>query len=119
MGRKKSLACARLVGASLIGASLDGASLDGASLEGARLDGKKVKAMRVFTGLYPYQVWAVLFQDGTRFVRMGCLWYSLAKWEEIGIRKSNLSEFPDNGSEKSENRIRTFEFAKDAALRLK
>jgi len=51
---------------------------------------------------------------------MGCLFKSLEQWEaEGGIRKSNLIEFPDDSSEKSEERERAFEFAKAAALALK
>ena len=75
--------------------------------------------MRVFTGIYAYQVWAVLFEDGSRWVRMGCLFKSLDEWEEIGIRKSNLSQYPDDGSEKCEQRVRAFEYAKQEALLLK
>jgi hypothetical protein len=75
--------------------------------------------MRVFSGLYKYQIWAVLFKDDSRGVRMGCLFYSLEKWQEIDIRNSNLREFPDDGSETCENRVLAFEFAKAAAERLK
>ena len=118
-----SLVGASLVGASLVGARLDranlvGASLDSANLVGASLVGKLISALRVFGGLYDYQVWAVLFQDGTRQVCMGCLFYEIDKWETIDIRKSNLSEFTDDGSERSENRVAAFEFAKAAALRM-
>ena len=60
-----------------------------------------------------------LFADGSRWVRMGCLFKSLEDWDRIGIRKSNLSEFPDDGSDRSEERIAAFEFAKAAALRMK
>ncbi len=110
---------ANLNGANLYRASLDGASLDGASLNGALIDGKPIVTLRVFSGLYKYTVQAVLFQDGSRWVRMGCLWKSLDEWESIGIRKSNLSEFPDDGSDRCEERVAAFEFAKAAALRLK
>jgi hypothetical protein len=58
-------------------------------------------------------------EDGVRHIHMGCLKYTLEKWEEIGIRKSNLTEFPDDGSERSEQRVRAFEFAKAAVLQLK
>jgi hypothetical protein len=75
--------------------------------------------MRVFSGLYEYQVWGVLFEDGSRWVRMGCLFYSLEKWDEIGIRQSNTSEYPEDGSDRSEERVAAFEFAKAAVLRLK
>jgi hypothetical protein len=50
---------------------------------------------------------------------MGCLFKSLEDWEKIGIRKSNLAEFPDDGSDKCEERVAAFEFAKAAALRMK
>jgi len=75
--------------------------------------------MQVFTGLYTYQVWAVLFEDGTRWVRMGCLFKSLDEWEAVGIRKSNLDQYPNDGSDKCEQRVRAFEYAKQEALLLK
>ena len=100
-------------------ANLNGASLNGASLDRALIDGKPIVTLRVFSGLYLYTVQAVLFQDGSRWVRMGCLWKSLDEWASVGIRKSNLSEFPDDGSDRCEERVAAFEFAKAAALRLK
>ena len=118
--RGANLDGANLRGANLYGADLYGANLYGANLYGANLDGKKVQSMRVFTGLYPYQVQAVLFQDGSCWVRMGCLWKSLERWEaEGGIRMSNLSEFPNDGSDRCEDRVAAFEFAKAAILRMK
>ena len=101
------------------GANLRGANLTGADLTGANGEKKKIVTMRVFTGLYEYQVWAVLFEDGSRWIRMGCLWKSMDEWESVGIRKSNLSQYPDDGSDKSEERVAAFEFAKAAALRMK
>ena len=68
---------------------------------------------------YPYPVWAILYTDGSRWVRMGCLWNSLAEWKSIGIRKSNLTEFPGDGSDRSEERVAAFEFARAAVLRMK
>jgi exo-beta-1,3-glucanase (GH17 family) len=50
---------------------------------------------------------------------MGCLWKSLDEWKKVGIRKSNLSQYPDDGSYKSEERVAAFEFAQAAALRMK
>ena len=82
-------------------------------------EGGKLKILKGFSGLYRYNVWAVLFDDGSRWVRMGCLFKSLDDWDKITIRASNLSEFPDDGSDKSEERAAAFEFAKAAALRLK
>ena len=114
-----SLDRANLAGANLDGASLYGANLDGANLYGANLYGKPINTMRMFSGIYPYQVQVILFQDGSRWVRMGCLFKSLEEWEKIGIRNSNLREFPDDGSDKCEERVAAFEFAKAAALRMK
>ena len=110
---------AYLRGAYLTGADLRGAYLTGAYLRGANGEKKKIVTMRVFAGLYEYQVWAVLFEDGSRWIRMGCLWKSMDEWESVGIRKSNLSQYPDDGSDKSEERVAAFEFAKAAALRMK
>jgi uncharacterized protein YjbI with pentapeptide repeats len=115
---KKSLYGAYLHGANLQGADLRGANLRDADLRGAE-NKSKVYSMRVLYGLYKYQVWAVLFEDGSRWVRMGCLFYSLEKWDEIGIRQSNIGEYPEDGSDRSEERVAAFEFAKAAVLRLR
>ena len=117
--RGADLRDADLRGADLGGANLGDADLGDADLRGANLRGEKIQTLRVFTGLYRYTVWAILFADGSRWVRMGCLWKSLEDWETVGIRKSNLSEFPDDGSEQCEERVAAFEFAKSAALRLR
>jgi uncharacterized protein YjbI with pentapeptide repeats len=110
---------ANLTGAYLRDVYLTGANLTGAYLRDANGEKKKIVTMRVFAGLYEYQVWAVLFEDGSRWIRMGCLWKSMDEWESVGIRKSNLSQYPDDGSDKSEERVAAFEFAKAAALRMK
>jgi uncharacterized protein YjbI with pentapeptide repeats len=117
--RGADLCEANLSGAYLSGANLSGAYLRRANLSGAVIDDKKVSAMRVFTGLYDYEVWAVLYEDGSRWVRMGCLFESLDEWEKIGIRKSNLKQYPDDGSDACEERVAAFEFAKAAVLRMK
>jgi len=49
---------------------------------------------------------------------MGCLFKSLEEWDKVGILKSNESEFPDDGSRKSQERAEAFEFAKNEALKL-
>ena len=112
------LSYADLSRANLYGANLSGANLYGADLSRADEEKKTVEKIRVFTGLYKHQVWSVLFQDGSRWVRMGCLFKSLEQWEKIGIRKSNENEFPDNGSPASEERATAFEFAKSAVLKM-
>ena len=110
---------AKLSSADLSSAKLSYADLSSADLKGALIDGKPIINLRQisYSG-YAYGVQAVLFEDGSRWVRMGCLWKSLAEWEEIGIRSSNPSEFPDDGSVASEERVAAFEFAKAAALRM-
>ena len=114
-----NLFCANLSYAYLFYAKLSYADLSYAKLRGALIDGKPIINLRQisYSG-YAYGVQAVLFEDGSRWVRMGCLWKSLAEWEEIGIRSSNPSEFPDDGSVASEERVAAFEFAKAAALRM-
>ena len=94
------------------------AYLSGADLSRANLSGEKITALKVFTGLYDYTVHAVLYEDGSCWVRMGCLFNSLEGWEKIGIRNSNLTDFPNDGSLKCEERVAAFEFAKSAALRM-
>ena len=113
------LSYADLSSADLSYADLFSANLSYAKLKGALIDGKPIINLRQisYSG-YAYGVQAVLFEDGSRWVRMGCLWKSLAEWEEIGIRSSNPSEFPDDGSVASEERVAAFEFAKAAALRM-
>lgn len=101
---------ANLAGANLARSNLAGANLAGANLDGVYLDGKKIKTA-VFSSLYRYTVWAVLFQDGSKWIRMGCLWKSVEEWTKNGIAKSNEAEFPDDGSAKSRQRIAAFNFA--------
>jgi len=113
-----NLSRANLYGADLSEANLYGANLYRADLSGAKIDGEDVAGIRVFSGLYDYQIWAILYADGRRAVWMGCLHYSLENWESVGIRKSNLSEFPDDGSDKCEQRVLAFEFAKATVLRM-
>ena len=109
---------ADLSGADLSGADLNGADLNGANLDGANLNGLRAAKLRVFSGLYKYQVWAVLGEDGSRWVRMGCLFKTLENWEKLGVKNSNFKEFPNDNSAASEERAAAFEFARQAALKL-
>jgi hypothetical protein len=97
-----------------------GADLRGAYLSGAYLSGAgNVAALAVFTGLYKYQCWAVVTDQGVPWLRMGCLWKSLEEWTANGgIRPSNTGEFPDDGSEKCEQRVRAYEFTRAEAERM-
>ena len=107
---------ADLVGADLVGADLDGADLRGANLIGADLVGKKISALRVFSGLYEYQIWAYVLEDGSPWIRMGCQNRSIAEWDALTIRESRTSEYPNDGSARSERRARAFDFARGEAL---
>ena len=105
---------ADLRGANLYGADLRGANLREANLHGAKYNDKTISDMKVFTGLYRFQVWAILFDDGSRWVRMEVLiLFSLAEWKEIGIAKSNLREYPDDGSERRQRAHRRIQFCQD------
>ena len=86
---------------------------------GGKVKGNAALKLRAYKNLYSHQVTAALLSDGTRWIQMGCLWKSLEEWDKIGIRKSNLLSYPDDGSERSEERVAAFEFAKAAALRMK
>jgi hypothetical protein len=107
---------AGLGGANLCGANLRGANLRGANLCGADLRGKKISALCVFSGLYEYQIWAYVLEDGSPWVRMGCQNRSVAEWDVLTIRESRTSEYPNDGSSRSERRARAFEFARGEAL---
>ena len=114
--RDANLRGANLGGADLTGADLGGANLTGADLRGANLGGKKISALRVFSGLYEYQIWAYVLEDGSPLVRMGCQNRSIAEWDVLTIRESRTSEYPNDGSARSERRARAFEFARGEAL---
>ena len=60
----------------------------------------------------------MLYEDGTRAVRMGCHFNTLEEWASIDLRSNNIKEFPDDGSEISEERVALFELAKAAAMRM-
>jgi hypothetical protein len=109
---------AKLRGAYLREADLRGADLGGADLRGAKLRGAdlQIYSLEVFSGLYPYVCYSFVTQAGVPWVRMGCLWHSLEDWDRIGIRASNVNEFPDDGGGKCERRVRAYEFARAAAL---
>jgi hypothetical protein len=117
-GSGADLSGADLAWANLYKANLAGADLSGADLTGARYGDQRLAAVVVMTGLYMYQCWAAITTDGAPYVRMGCLWYSVDKWDSIGIRKSNVSDFPDDGSAESEERVAAFDLVRAKALHM-
>ena len=116
--RNVNLFGANLRNADLRNADLRGANLYCADLYNANLFGEKIKEVRCFSGLYRYHVMAILNNNGKRFVKMGCLFKSLEEWDRVGILESNTTEFPNDGSRKSQERAEAFEFAKNVALKL-
>ena len=94
------------------------AAKGGANLWGAILHGAKISSLRVFTGLYKYLIFVFVTDSGVPWVRMGCFWKTVEDWDKLGIRQSNLSEFPDDRSPKSEERALAFEFARVTALQM-
>ncbi len=117
--RGANLYGADLYGAELYGADLCDANLRGADLRSANGESKKIHSIQSFSAsLYPYVVLAVLFEDGEKMIKMGCLEKTLEQWKKVGIRKSNLIEFPDNGSEVSETRVGLFNLARTAVTRM-
>ena len=99
-------------------AAKGGTSLQDANLWGANLQGAKISSLRVFTGLYKYLIFVFVTDSGVPWVRMGCFWKTVEDWDKLGIRQSNLSEFPDDRSPKSEERALAFEFARVTALQM-
>ena len=101
---------ADLRGADLQGADLRGAYLQGADLRGAKIQGAKIKTCAVFTGLYDYVVIPYITDENENRVKMGCYDRSLTEWENDFW--NNNTEFPNNGSVKSDLRLMAFETAK-------
>jgi len=106
-------------GGNFLGGNFRGGDFRGGNFLGGNVKGIAAQNLRAHTGLYLYQVSAFIATDGRRFVQMGCLLKTIEQWDEIGIRESNPSEFPNDGSEKCEERVAAFEFAKAAVLRMK
>ena len=101
---------ADLRGANLRGANLYDANLSGVYLSGVYLSGKKIKTAAVFAGLYDYTVMPYITEDGEKWIKMGCHNRILSDWESDFW--NNPTEFPDDGSVKSNLRLMAFETAK-------
>ena len=108
--RGADLRGADLRGADLRGAYLRGGDLQGADLQGAYLRGVKIKAAAVFTGLYTYVVIPYITEEGEERVKMGCHDRTLKEWDDNFW--NNNSEFPNNNSLKSNQRVLAYETAK-------
>ena len=120
VNKKANLRGADLYGANLRGANLydadlrdadlRGADLSGVYLSGVYLSGKKIKTAAVFAGLYDYIVIPYITEVGEKWIKMGCHNRILSDWESDFW--NNPTEFPDDGSVKSNLRLMAFETAK-------
>jgi hypothetical protein len=106
---------ADLYQANLSGADLSQADLSQADLSGADYNSIIIKKAAAFLGLYKYLVLAIISDKNEIHITMGCYFRSLADWDSDFW--NNPNEFPNDGSEKSIQRLKAFEFAKDWALR--
>lgn len=106
------LRSADLRSADLRGAYLRGADLQGAYLRGAYLrDAEKIKLAAVFTGLYNYVVIPYITESGENRVKMGCYNRSVEEWDADFW--NNGSEFPNDNSIKSNQRLFAYQTAKN------
>ena len=78
------------------------ANLIRANLSDAIYKDIKIKHMRVFSGLYKYQVIAIIAEDDVHHIALGCKFQSREDWK-VNFW-NNTDEFPDNDSEKTELR---------------
>ena len=104
-----NLWCANLSGANLSNANLWCANLSNANLSDAKYKDVVIKHVRVFSALYKYQVWAIIAEDGSEWIRMGCFFRKREEWNENFWNNDN--EFPNDNSEDSNMRLAAFNFA--------
>ena len=100
---------ADLSGADLSGANLSGANLSRANLSGAKRNGKIIKHAAQWLGLYKYRVMAIIYEDGSEDVEMGCYTRSVENWKADFW--NNPNEFTDPNSIESRLRLFAFETA--------
>ena len=108
------LSDANLRGADLRYADLRYADLQCADLRGANLNRAKyrdivINHVRVFSDLYKYQVWAIIAEDDSEWVRMGCHFRKREEW--VNDFWNNDEEFKNDNSEASNMRLAAFNFA--------
>ena len=108
--RGADLSDANLRGAYLSGAYLRGADLRGADLSDANLRGIKILKTTVFTGLYHYIAMPIISEDNQHYIRLGCYTRLVSEWDADFW--NNDSEFPNDGSLKSQYRVMAFEVCK-------
>ena len=90
-------------------ANLSGANLSRANLSGAKRNGKIIKHAAQWLGLYKYRVMAIIYEDGSEDVEMGCYTRSVENWKADFW--NNPNEFTDPNSIESRLRLFAFETA--------
>ena len=85
------------------------ANLSKASLSGAKYKDVVIKHVRVFSALYKYQVWAIIAEDDSEWIRLGCFFRKREEWNENFWNNDN--EFKNDNSEDSNMRLAAFNFA--------
>ena len=126
---RANLWCANLSGANLSGANLRSADLSDANLSRANLSRANlsyanlycanlycakykdvvIKHVRIFTSLYRYQVWAIIAEDNSEWIRLGCFFRKREEWNENFW--NNNEEFKNDNSEDINMRLAAFNFA--------
>ena len=106
---KRDFSKADLRCVNLRGANLRGADLSNANVSGAKYRGVVIKHVRVFSALYKYQVWAIIAEDDSEWIRLGCFFRKREEWNENFW--NNDEEFPNDNSESSNMRLAAFQFA--------
>ena len=104
-----NLSCAFLSGTNLSPANLRYTNLSNANLSGAKYEHIVIKHVRVFSALYRYQVWAIIAEDDSEWIRMGCFFRKRERWNENFW--NNDREFKNGNSENSNMRLAAFNFA--------
>jgi len=112
--RDAYLSDANLSGANLSGANLRDANLRGANLSGATYNGIEIKFLWSLGKLYTYNVIVAISVDNVLYVGMGCHFRTAKDWQEDFW--NNLSEFPNDGSIKTQERVLACKFAIDFGL---
>ena len=104
-----NLRCVDLYGVDLSNANLLCSDLSYANVSGAKYRGVVIKHVRVFSALYKYQVWAIIAEDNSEWIRLGCFFRKREEWNENFW--NNDKEFPNDNSEDSNMRLAAFNFA--------
>lgn len=97
--------------ADLSGANLSGVNLNGADLSGVTYKGIEIKYLCSLSGLYRYNVLAIVSVDGTWYVALGCHCRTVDEWRADFW--NNVKEFPDDGKMPTVER----KFALETAIR--